>query len=172
MKKSAAFIFFIFHSSFFTVCYAQNNETDSLKQVLKTAKEDTDQVKALHSIADIFFKNNKYDSSLFYSNEAKTLAEKIGYDHGLADAYSSIANSNAYKGNYSAAIDNANKAVAISRKIGYNACLASSLNILGLTYMGQGENPNALTALFEGLNTFKKNGNKKRHVFLFRKYSH
>ena len=140
---------------------AQNHESDSLQNILKTEKEDTNKVKTLNALGSVFYRTNKYDSSLFYTNKGKELAEKIGYEHGLADAYCTLANTSAYKGNYNGAIDNASKAIALSRKIGYNACLASSLNILGLTYMGQGENPKALTALFEGLTTFKKEGNKK-----------
>ncbi len=163
MKKivTASLLFTFYFLLFTPFCSAQNRSADSLLGILKTEKGDTNKVKTLNALGGAFYRNNKYDSSLFYSKQGKELAEKIGFEKGLADAYSTLANTSAYKGNYNEAIDNANKAIAISLKIGYSACLASSLNILGLTYMGQGENPKALAALFEGLNTFKKEGNKK-----------
>ncbi|MFV0606651.1 MAG: tetratricopeptide repeat protein, partial [Niabella sp.] len=60
---------------------------DSLQQLLKTSKEDSNKVKLLYQYGE-FFEQESPDSATFFYNKAKVLAEKTGYIMGVAN-YSS-----------------------------------------------------------------------------------
>ena len=65
---------------------------DSLEQVLKTVPEDTSKVKLLNNIANELRNEKEYEKSILYGNQALSLAGKLGYKKGSADAYRNIGN--------------------------------------------------------------------------------
>src|SRR5262245_47341799 len=76
-------------SLFFAVqhfCIAQTSIADSLRALLKTAKEDTAQINAMSLLAYELLKSNTY-SAIYYANEVKNLSEKLNYSKGITSAY-------------------------------------------------------------------------------------
>ncbi len=68
--------------------YAQNNpqqQIDSLTTVLKTAKEDTNQVRALIKLGNIY-RNTDIDKCKIISEKMLLLSEKLNYQKGIAKA--------------------------------------------------------------------------------------
>ena len=72
---------------------------DSLKRILSVIKIDTAKVNVLNSIADKYKESNP-DSTAFYAFKAASLAQKMNYNFGLANAYINSGNSNIILGNY------------------------------------------------------------------------
>src|SRR5580658_4151928 len=75
VKKFLPLLFFIFHLSFF-ICSGQNHVIDSLQQVLKTEKEDTNKVNTLYELAWKLSENNP-DTAIILDKQGLQLAEKI-----------------------------------------------------------------------------------------------
>ncbi len=67
-----------------TVDPGTGKKTDSLLQVLKKAREDTNKVKALQELSIAYITNNNDSEALKYNNEAWALATKLGYIKGEA----------------------------------------------------------------------------------------
>lgn len=64
----------------------QKRIIDSLRQVLKTDKEDTNKVNALIGLAFSIY-TIKPDSTILLAEEARSLAEKLDWSKGMVDAY-------------------------------------------------------------------------------------
>ena len=79
-------VFFLFLGA---VNYAQEPGLDSLKQVLENLEEDTTRVNTLNDIAYILYRMSP-DEAIEYSQEAESLAEKLGFTEGLAQAYKTL----------------------------------------------------------------------------------
>ncbi|MBP6659254.1 MAG: sensor histidine kinase [Chitinophagales bacterium] len=72
MKTRITLLFFL--SCFFTTAFC--NDLDSLLHILKTAKEDTNKVKLLLAIEDVYAATN-IDSSFYYTQQCFLLIKKI-----------------------------------------------------------------------------------------------
>jgi signal transduction histidine kinase len=152
------FIFFVFCLQL-SVLQAQNRKVDSLQRILQSEKEDSNKVNTLVLLGIDFFKMTKYDSSLIYASQAKVLAEKIGYEEGLAEAYSGMATTFSSQGNYASALEYTNKALDIYRKTGNKKAIGGTLEIIGFTYTDIGDLAKALEAFFSGLTICRESGN-------------
>ena len=85
--------------------YAQTTlNKDSLLQQLTTAKEDTNKVNILNALSTNLFVT-KTDSALLIANEALKLAQKIGSQKGIGEAYHSLSNCYSVKNNYDKQIE-------------------------------------------------------------------
>ena len=71
MKKRTLFICVLIFAGI-PALSAQSHIIDSLKQALKTEKEDTVKVNTLNRLSDKFFRIGLYDTSEAYANGAKT----------------------------------------------------------------------------------------------------
>ena len=140
---------------------AQNHRIDSLRIALSHEKEDTNMSKTLNSLASALFNMGEYDSTLFYADRAKTIAERIGFERGLAAIYCNLANATSYKGNNAKGIEYASKALEISKKYNIARLQAFANNILGFTYMGVENYPKAIGAFSEGISVCQKSGDKR-----------
>jgi hypothetical protein len=95
MKK--AIVFLIVIVSIVNQSYAQKKgqgKIDSLLTVLKIAKEDTSKVNLLNDVSN---ENNiigEYKEARKYADEALALAEKIGFEKGIANSYNQIGDVN------------------------------------------------------------------------------
>jgi tetratricopeptide (TPR) repeat protein len=85
---------------------AQTKQMDSLKQVLLTAKEDTNKVKVLNNLSAKSLNIGSYDSSLIYAGDALLLAKKLVFQNGIAKAYNNTGNAYNLQGNYPEALKN------------------------------------------------------------------
>jgi len=117
---------------------AQSHVIDSLKHVLQTPKEDTNKVNTLNLLSEKLWRTGKYDTSVICANSAQTLAAKIGFEKGIATAYTNIGIVNDELGKYPKATEYDSMSLAINMKIGNKAGAARNLGSLGIVYDDQG----------------------------------
>lgn len=112
--KSKTYLLFIFLISC-VQAYAQNGNTDSLKQLLLTQKQDTNKVNLLSEISFVSL-GSQPDTSVWYAQQALHLAEKLQYEPGVLNAALSLADAYTTTGNYPMAINFGFKALALAKK--------------------------------------------------------
>jgi tetratricopeptide (TPR) repeat protein len=144
MKLSKLVLLFLFMACLNTGLQAENHIIDSLRNALKTEKDDTNKVITLIRLCRKFEKLGNHDSSLIYCNITKTLSEKLNFKKGIAMAYRNIGVINLNKGDYAQAIECENKSMALNKEIGNKAELATNLSDMGNVYMNQSNYPKAL----------------------------
>ncbi len=147
------FCFLLFALSF-SLCYAKPGKLDSLQTVLKSAKSDTDKVKALVDISKELEDENKFDSAIIYGNNAEVLAEKLaGYsieaiaragEHGMQRALAFIGIAYNSKGNYTKAVEYLLRSIKILEKENDKTLLATNLNGIGNVYIDLGDYTTAM----------------------------
>ena len=64
---------------------AQSKQVDSLKQVLKTSKEDTNKINVLNILGKQLYLINVYDTAELYAKQALELAGKIHFISRFSD---------------------------------------------------------------------------------------
>jgi serine phosphatase RsbU (regulator of sigma subunit) len=159
MKKQLAQFIFIYSVVF--VCFpsksqAQNKQIDSLKQILKTAKEDTN---TLHVLDNLVWRVSN-DSALVYANAMQVLASKLKFKKGIAWAYNDIANVYDKQGNARESLKNHLSALKIRQEIGDKTRIANSYNYIGGDYQNLGNYPEALKSHFAALKIRENLGDK------------
>ena len=83
----------------FTKSIAQNNYTDSLKQQLITAKEDTTEVWLLINLG-WFYPWSKPDTAILYGLQAMQLARQLNFTEGEIAVRSLLSEALCTKGNF------------------------------------------------------------------------
>ncbi|OSZ76823.1 hypothetical protein CAP36_10325 [Chitinophagaceae bacterium IBVUCB2] len=63
---------------------------DSLLQITRSAKEDTNKVKALLALADLF-ENNEPEKAIAYNRQAGILSNKLHFEKGIMSSYRNLA---------------------------------------------------------------------------------
>jgi two-component system, sensor histidine kinase PdtaS len=111
---------------------------DSLFQVLRTSKQDTNKVLLLYNLSKEFF-NSDIDRAEKYSNRALFLSERLGYKKGIAMSYNNLGIINYYKAVYNVALTYHDRSLEIMSEIGNRKGMAGSFNNKGAVYTQQGE---------------------------------
>ncbi len=138
---------------------------DSLIAVLKTAKEDTDKVKTLIALGQKLYMNNP-DTAVYFTTEALSLATKLNYVSGIADAHIIRSSGLLYLGKYKEALNNCNDAINIYDKLISSATAANkskfmkgkanAYNNIGAVNQDQGNYIEGLNNYFAALKIFKE----------------
>lgn len=115
-------------------------KTDSLLSVLKTSKDDTSKVMLLLTLANLYETNNQ-DSSNYYLQQGKNLADALRFDKGIYYYYQQGTVLSYTKGEYSKALDESNKGLEMARKLKDSMKVITMLNNLGIisAYLGNFE---------------------------------
>ena len=95
---------------------AQTRAIDSLKTILKTAKQDTNRVNALSELAGVIAVNDP-DTSIILGNQALTLAQKLNYKKGEAWAEFWVGRTYFFVRNFKDAMLHYNKSLAFSEAL-------------------------------------------------------
>ncbi len=133
---------------------------DSLLTQLNRSKEDTNKVKLLNELS-LTVREINADEGISYAIQALSLAQKLHWQPGVADANVVLGMSYFYgKTNYTGAIDCYLKSLKISEEIHDNTRIAKSLNRLGLFYSRLSDYKKALDYYQRALNIAKEEGNK------------
>ena len=111
---------------------------DSLFQVLRTSKQDSNKVLLLYNLSREFF-NSDIDRAEKYSNRALFLSERLGYKKGIAMSYNNLGIINYYKAVYNVALTYHDRSLEIMSEIGNRKGMAGSFNNKGAVYTQQGE---------------------------------
>lgn len=106
-------------------------DVDSLKRILETNLSDTNRIWALDNLG-----RNIHDSdtTVVLAHQAITLAQKIGFKKGEAEAYNNIGYWFTQKGNYPKAIENYLKAIQLAESANYEEGLKRSFNNIAGVY--------------------------------------
>lgn len=133
MKNSFLILFFI---SFYFSSFAQGNveSISQLKESLKIKTIDTSKVSISIKIAQQYKTLKKYDSSLFYFNEAIVLAEKSYSQTHKAKSYKELAINYYEVNNCAKALKNFQEAIVIYEKLENNKEIARLYNYIGICY--------------------------------------
>lgn len=139
----------------------QNRVTDSIKQVLKTVKEDTTKVNILNSLTESLWESGDFRSALSNANEALSLAETINFKKGIANAYNNIGFINKRQGNYIMALENYSIALKIYEEIKLKKDIINTNNNIANVYSLQGNNTQALKHYLDNLKIEDEIGDKR-----------
>ena len=101
-----------------TICFAQNKLTDSLKYLLRLAKEDTTRVLTLAELG-FQFRNSNSDSSFYFGQKGLALARQIKFQRGEALALSNIGLTMREKGDLPGALELEIQALKIAEENNY-----------------------------------------------------
>ncbi len=164
MKK---ILIFLFVTSSFAL--AQQSKTDSLFSVLKTQKEDTSKVNTLISIARQFRSNNP-DTSIYFANEAISIATKLNYKTGIGESYLLKGVALTYLGKYQDALKNINDALKLFDELLSSENLtdksktmklkARAYGSIGNIYEEQGKYDEALKSNLQAMKLGEETGDK------------
>ena len=136
-------------------------KVDSLQQILKTTKEDTNKVRTLNVIASLCINNGNYDDALKYANQAQKLSQKLGYTRGEAKSYNQIGLVYYNKGDYADAISNQLNNLRYSEKLNNKTFIANAYDEIANIYDAQGTYENAIDYYGKSLELRKQLNNKE-----------
>lgn len=111
---------------------------DSLFQVLRTSKQDTNKVLLLYELSREFF-NSDIVGSEKYANRALFLSQKLDYKRGIALSYTNLGIINYYKAVYNVALSYHERSLDLMEEIGDKKGMAGSHNNKGAVYTQQGD---------------------------------
>ncbi len=136
---------------FFLVCCIVIATQKGFSQVADPGfKEDTIQVNKLLNESKSYFVSEP-DKAISLSLQARQLAEKAGYEVGLAYAYKNIGIGYYYKSNYVEALQYYNQSLDIFKALKDNIGISNLLNNIGVIYYDRGDDAKALDHYLQSL---------------------
>lgn len=158
MRK--VFFLFIFPSALFL--WGQNRgNTDSLLEVLKTAKPDTAKVLLLSDMANTLLSVAEFQKSDSLCLEALNLSLRLDYKRGIGNAYFHMGRIQLSKGNARMALVLYEKAMVAFKSIGRESGIAGVLINMGLAHADMGNYSQSLECYFKALVIQERLNNKK-----------
>ena len=146
----------------FNSVQAQNQQKiDSLLNVLKTAKEDTNKVNHLNAIGWELMNINP-DTSILLSTQALQIAEKNQWKKGIANSYNQLGWFNFLKGEFSFALEHYNKAIALWDQLNDKRGKATTLGRIGSVYQMQADFSKAVSYYLTALKIAEEIGDKNK----------
>jgi len=158
VKKNFFLIFFVLLQ---LNSRAQDSYTDSLKQAIKTANDDTSKVNSLLLLCKKYFSSDPQLSKEI-AGEAKELSVKLGYKKGLAFALKNIGIANYQQGNYIETLDYWFQALNVFESLGDKTGVSNILSNIGAVYFDKGEDTKALEYYLKSLKIAEEVGDKFR----------
>ena len=149
---------------FIAICIAvdaQTKQADSLKLLLKNEKPDTLKVNTLIALSSSLFRTNA-SAAFRYANDAKSLAEKLGFEKGKAYALKSIGMCYYFQGNYVETLLYWQQSLGVFRSIRDKLGIANMLNNLGAVNFNEGYAEKAIEYYLESLKVSEELGDKLR----------
>ncbi len=143
--------------------FSQNREQaklELLNEKLKTAKEDTNKVSLLQMMS---FQYNSLDPELGvkYGHEALDLAQKLGWQIGIAKSYNSIGGNLFALGNFDEALENFKKSLKLNEENKDSLEIAKNLTNIGNIYYNLSNYSLALSYYQKALKIDIKIGDKE-----------
>ncbi len=155
---------FVFASCFlflFSVqAKAQEKRIDSLKTILTKAKEDTNKVKTLITLA-LALEGSKPDQAFTYANEALLLSQSLDFKRGTSICYHTMGSLKFDQGDYDKALDYLFKDITIAQQIGDRQGVGTTFNTIGNIHAQHGDYDKALEFYFKSLKIKEDLNDKK-----------
>jgi serine phosphatase RsbU (regulator of sigma subunit)/Tfp pilus assembly protein PilF len=163
LHKFLKSILLLFALSFFVCLKAipQNQHLiDSLKNVVAIAKNDTNKVKLLIEIGELY-RNSIPDTALYYYQKALDISENIGAKEFIAQNLIILGANLQIKGSSDKAIKYLERALKISEEIGDKEKISTSYLNIGIINHDQGSYDKAIEYYLKSLETAKEINFKK-----------
>jgi len=160
------FLFFAFFCSAILwkgcegVSFAQNKNIDSLRNLIKIDKLDTNKVNHLCKLMSEYELVNNFEKGVNSGVEALELAFKLDFKKGIVYTSSSLGNICIEQTNYPRALDFFFKALKISEEQKNIKEIANEFSNIGVVYYDQGSYAKALDYDFKALKMKEELGNK------------
>jgi signal transduction histidine kinase len=132
-------------------CYSQNNQVDSLKNLINTTPNDTIKVWLLNRLVTSLREGDN-TQALIHARRAKELADVLNYEAGLAIALENLGWLSYRNGDYATAFQLATQSLQISEKRNDRPAIARCLNSIGAIYYEQKQYDPAMTNFRKALN--------------------
>jgi tetratricopeptide (TPR) repeat protein len=146
------FIFALQHSA-----AGQRSTIDSLQEILKTTREDSNKVNILNALSyELLYSNT--DTTIYFATLAKNLSEQLNYSRGIASAYLRLGQAYNNKGSYDQSQLYLSKALASSTD---KLTTAKIYVNIGINHYEMSNYAEALKNYFIGLKSFEEAGDKK-----------
>lgn len=162
IRKSIHILIIFLLTSLTGLAQSGISKTDSLSNLIKSDKEDTNKLKHLNALAwEVMFQNP--DTVIIIENGALALATKLlsgpasveavkkSTQKSLAKAYGNIGLAYYIKGEYAISLEYQFKTQELREAIGDTEGLANTYNNIGIVYRNQGDLPKALEYYFKAL---------------------
>lgn len=130
---------------------------DSLLKILPALPEDTAKVEVLCKISFAYY-DVDMQAGFRHGNEALALAEKIGWQKGIAKAYAGIGSNYWASGDFAKAQEHYLKSLRIEETTGDKSAIAKSLHRVGVSYSSQHNKRKAITYFERALQLFQQTG--------------
>jgi two-component system, NtrC family, sensor kinase len=158
-----AFITYLFVCFSFSFCVAQDSLIDSLTRQLNLAKQDTNQALILSQLSYLT-RNSNSDTSLFYAQQALSLARKIKFPKAEIGALNSIGSYFRVKGDLPKSLNYQIKALEIAENNKNLPATAMTLHFIGTIYMDLKDFKKASIYTNRAYNFFEAIGDKERQI--------
>ncbi len=147
----------------FGLSFGQLSNIDSLKQVLKGAKEDTFKVQTLNHLSYALF-SKKPDSTILLGQQAYQLSIKLKYPIGETKALNRVGIGFYMNGQYDSAYQYYLRSKEIAVKLGELETVANLDTNLGIIHWYQGEYDDAARMMNESLKYYESVGREKQQA--------
>jgi signal transduction histidine kinase/TPR repeat protein len=135
--------------------------TDSLENLLKSAKEDTNRVKMLDDLC-WEYTLTKSKKSEEYARQMLGLAKKINYQKGIGNAYANLGASNYMQSKNDTAIKYFGMAAELRKKLNDKAGVGGALNNIAMAYQQQSNYTSAVSYYIQALKIFEEVNDVRR----------
>lgn len=156
IKKITAII--ILFKIFAFTCLSQSN-IDSLENILRTSKNDTNKVKLIYKLGKLY-RNIDNSKAILYFNASLKLSDSLSYKNGVCEAYHGLGVMYSKEGNYNKSIEYYFKGLKIAEETGNTKEVVVLLNNLGINYNSIHKYDDAKKYLFQSLLISEKNNYK------------
>ncbi|HMH34469.1 MAG TPA: ATP-binding protein [Puia sp.] len=152
-------LFFLHVFFLFTMSARAQRFLDSLLTQLHNTKEDTEKINTIGALAQ-YYSFVRFDSSLYYANQAIDLAEKSNYPYGIYLADRSLFFANNVLGNYPKALEWAFKELRIATRLKNHrlASMGEAHSGIGILNREMENYPEAIAQLKEAILLQKASG--------------
>ncbi|MGG5506684.1 MULTISPECIES: tetratricopeptide repeat protein [unclassified Myroides] len=135
----------------------QQRKIDSLTTLLQQRSvSDTLTVNRMNKLANILSQERQLELATSYAKKALTMAEKLNFPQGEANAYNTIGVVHIHKGEYPSALKNLFVALEKWEKLGEKKEIALTHIQIGNTYDYEGDYPTTLTHFFSALKLYEE----------------
>lgn len=159
MKTLFSILIFLLTSFYLNAQIQGQEKIDSLLKALPTAKEDSNKVILLTSLANEYYSINP-DEGIKYGEQSMALAEKLNWKKGIALASNSLGVCYRKKSDYPKALEYHLKALKINEELNNKTGIATNLANIGIDYWNQSNYEKTLEYYFKALDINKELGNK------------
>ncbi len=144
-----------------TISLSQNKAIDSMANILKTAKEDTNKANILY---DLSWEYNAIDfqKAEEYAQRLIELSRKIKYKKGEGNGYASLGASRYFQSKYPDAINFYEKSLELRKSANDKTGTGGAFNNVAMVYHKQGNYTSAINYYLEALKIFESLGETEK----------